>query len=95
MLLDVRRRSDYEAEPSLIHGAKWHDPEEIEKWSETVPENKQIVVYCAKGGSVSKSVSDYLRNKQIGTSYLEGGLKAWKDSGGQLMDVADPLLNRR
>ncbi|MBF0303399.1 MAG: sulfurtransferase [Desulfamplus sp.] len=84
VLFDVRRKSDYEAEPSLISGATWQDPEQIENWSKTILENKQVVIYCVKGGSVSKSVSEYLNNKQIKTSYLEGGIKAWKDSGGEV-----------
>ncbi|MBF0411213.1 MAG: sulfurtransferase [Desulfamplus sp.] len=84
MILDVRRKSDYEAEPSLITGATRQDPEQIESWSKTIPENKQVVIYCVKGGSVSKSVSEYLNNKQIKTSYLEGGIKAWQDSGGEV-----------
>ncbi|MBF0259560.1 MAG: sulfurtransferase [Desulfamplus sp.] len=87
LLFDVRRKSDYLAEPVLISGAQWHDPEEIENWSKTIPENKEVVIYCVKGGSVSKSVSDYLNKRQIKTSYLEGGLKAWKDSGGTTRDA--------
>ncbi len=84
ILFDVRRKSDYEAEPSMITGAKWQDPEKIEEWSKTIPNNKRVVIYCVKGGSVSKSVSDYLNNKQIKTSYLEGGIKAWQESGGEV-----------
>ena len=85
LLFDVRRKSDYLAEPLLISGAKWQDPEEMEEWSKTIPKDKQLVIYCVKGGSVSKSVSDYLIKEKIETSYLEGGLKEWKDSGGELM----------
>lgn len=84
MLLDVRRKSDYDAEPKMISGATWQDPEQIENWSKTIPENKQVVIYCVKGGSVSKSVSEYLNDKKIKTSYLEGGIKAWQDSGGEV-----------
>jgi rhodanese-related sulfurtransferase len=90
LLLDVRRKPDYQAEPFLIPGAEWRDPEEVAAWSETIPKARQVVIYCVKGGSVSKSVSDYLRNKQIGTSYLDGGFKAWKESGGNVMSVSDP-----
>ncbi|MBF0111645.1 MAG: sulfurtransferase [Desulfamplus sp.] len=84
MILDVRRKSDYEAEPALITGGTWQDPEQIDNWSKSIPENKQVVIYCVKGGSVSKSVSEYLNNKQIKTSYLEGGIKAWQESGGEV-----------
>ncbi|MBF0389525.1 MAG: sulfurtransferase [Desulfamplus sp.] len=83
MILDVRRKSDYDSEPNMISGATWQDPEQIDNWSKSIPENKQVVIYCVKGGSVSKSVSEYLNNKQIKTSYLEGGIKAWRDFGGE------------
>jgi len=84
LLLDVRRKADYAAEPAIIPGAAWQDPEEIEKWSKTIPESKQVVIYCVRGGSVSKSVSEYLNSRQIKTSYLEGGIKAWQESGGKV-----------
>lgn len=87
LLLDVRRKADYLSEPNIIPGAEWRDPEEIAKWSETVPEDKKVIIYCVKGGSVSKSVSEYLNNRQIKTSYLEGGLKAWQESGGAIQNV--------
>jgi rhodanese-related sulfurtransferase len=81
-LVDVRRKADYEAEPRLIPGAAWRDPEKVETWSGELPKDRPVVVYCVKGGSVSRSIADALTRKQINASYIEGGLKAWKDSGG-------------
>lgn len=81
LIFDVRRKSDYQAESSMITGAEWRDPEEIEKWSATVPDDRQTVIYCVKGGSVSKSVSDFLQGKNIKVRYLEGGIQAWKAAG--------------
>lgn len=81
-LIDVRRKADYEAEPHLIPGAVWRDPAQVESWSGELPEDRPVVVYCVKGGSVSQSITDTLTRKRINACYVEGGLKAWKDSGG-------------
>jgi rhodanese-related sulfurtransferase len=81
-LVDVRRKADYDADPHLIPGAAWRNPEEVEAWSRELLQSKPVVVYCVKGGSVSQSITDALTRKQINACYVDGGLKAWKESGG-------------
>ncbi len=81
-LVDVRRKADYDADPHLVPGAVWRNPEEVEAWSRELPQGKTVVVYCVKGGSVSQSITDALTRKQIDACYVKGGLKAWRDSGG-------------
>jgi len=76
-LLDVRRKSDYEASPQKIKGAVWNDPETIDTWCEHLPIDTLTVAYCVKGGSVSQSVADKLQQKGLKTVFLEGGLKTW------------------
>jgi rhodanese-related sulfurtransferase len=83
-LLDVRRKADYEAEPSLIPGAVWRDPEQVADWSRELPTDWPVVVYCVKGGAVSRSVTATLTDKQVNARFVEGGLKAWKEAGGEL-----------
>jgi rhodanese-related sulfurtransferase len=84
ILLDVRRKADYEAEPTLIPGAAWRDPEQVESWSRELPQDRPVVVYCVKGGSVSQSITATLTGKQVNARFVEGGLKAWKEAGGDL-----------
>jgi rhodanese-related sulfurtransferase len=83
-LLDVRRKADYEAEPNLIPGASWRDPEQVESWSRDLPKDRPVVVYCVKGGSVSQSITATLTGQQVNARFVEGGLKAWKEAGGGL-----------
>lgn len=78
-LLDVRRKVDHEAAPDMIPGAVWHDPEQVAQWAGDLPANTATVIYCARGGSVSQSVSNTLREKGVTVAYLDGGLKAWTD----------------
>ena len=86
-LLDVRRRTDYEATPQKIAGAVWQDPEKIDLWVTQLPVGKRTVVYCVKGGSVSQSVAERLRREGLDALFLEGGLKAWIDKGQSIQDV--------
>ena len=81
LLLDVRRRTDREADPAGIPGAEWRDPEQVGGWSTDLPHGRRVFVYCVRGGSVSRSVTAELAEKGIRTGYLEGGIEAWKASG--------------
>ena len=77
VLIDVRRKNDFEADKRLIPGAQWKDPEQVDTWSKDLPRDKAVVVYCVRGGSVSQSVSAKLAEDQVQVRYLEGGLAAW------------------
>ena len=78
-VLDVRRRSDYESSPQMIEAASWYDPEKVEEWIGGVSKDREVVVYCVKGGSVSQGVADRLQEAQCRVKYLEGGIKAWTE----------------
>jgi len=81
-LLDVRRKSDFELSPQKITGARWHDPEAIADWIDSVPKDHDVVVYCVKGGSVSQSVTAQLKQQACRVKYLDGGIKAWCENEG-------------
>ena len=80
-LLDVRRKSDHDAAPGKIPGARWCDPEQVDQWRATLPQDSHTVIYCARGGSVSKAVSEKLLVQGVAVSYLDGGLAAWTGQG--------------
>jgi rhodanese-related sulfurtransferase len=80
-LIDARRKSDFDADPSTLPTAAWQDPEKTDEWSRNLPANKEVVLYCARGGSVSNAVLDRLLEKGIRARYLEGGIAAWKEAG--------------
>jgi rhodanese-related sulfurtransferase len=80
-LLDVRRPADREATPAMIPGAVWRDPAAVDTWADGLPGGACTVIYCARGGSVSQSVSKQLRAKGLAVAYLHGGLQAWTEHG--------------
>lgn len=81
-LIDVRREADRIDDPQAIPGAQWRNPEQADQWIADLPKGKDVVIYCVRGGSVSNSVLDKLRANNINARYLEGGIVAWKQSGG-------------
>ncbi len=78
-LIDVRRKADYEKSPELIPGATWKDPEKVEEWSNTLPPDHELVVYCVKGGGVSQSIADTLQKNHPQVQFLQGGILNWQD----------------
>jgi rhodanese-related sulfurtransferase len=79
-ILDVRRVSDRGSNPNAIPGAEWKDPEKVAEWSKELGSG-EVVIYCARGGSVSRSVQEKLREQKINVKFIEGGIEAWKKSG--------------
>lgn len=87
VLLDVRRKNDVTIDPAMIPGALWQDPEAVASWSKDLSPAKAVVIYCVRGGSVSKSIVDTLRADGVNVKYVEGGLAAWKGDGGRLTSI--------
>jgi rhodanese-related sulfurtransferase len=83
-LLDVRRKADYDVDKDTLPNAAWRDPEKVDEWSRDLPKDKDVVIYCARGGSVSNKVLDRLLDKKIQAQYLEGGIAAWKAANGEI-----------
>ena len=80
LVLDVRRDADYEADREMIPGAIKRNPEQVEQWTQEIPKDKDVVVYCIRGGSVSNSVIDKLLVAGVSARYIEGGWEAYKKS---------------
>ena len=82
-VIDVRRKEDYTADNSVIPGSTWFDPANIDNWCSTMPQDKDVVLYCVRGGGVSNSVVDTLQAKGVKARFIEGGIAAWKEAGGK------------
>ncbi len=81
-IIDVRRKTDYDG--NVILNAQWHNPDEVTQWAKELPTDKEVVLYCAHGGSVSNKVLDGLLAANVKARYIEGGIEAWKKSGGKV-----------
>ena len=81
-VVDVRKPHDYDADPVRIPGATRHLPDRVDEWMHDLADDREIVVYCVHGHAVSNGVLDRLRSAGCRARLVEGGLEAWKDSGG-------------
>ena len=79
IIIDVRRAERFNESPLLMKGALRRDPEKVLDWKKTLPAAASVVVYCAKGHEVSRNAA-----KALGARYLEGGIEAWQQAGGEL-----------
>ena len=79
LVIDVRKSPAFLGAPDLIRGALRRDPLRVADWSKSLPREADVVVYCVHGHEVSQGTA-----KALGARYLEGGIEAWRASGGEL-----------
>ena len=84
-ILDVRRSADHAASSEQIAGANWQNPELLADWADSLPRDRDIVLYCVRGGGVSNSVVDALQAKGLQARFIEGGIEGWKAAGGAVV----------
>ena len=78
LILDVRLEEDYAADPQLIPGALYKNPETITEWASELPKDTKVVVYCVRGKWVSQKAASYLSDQGRDVVSLEGGIEAFK-----------------
>jgi rhodanese-related sulfurtransferase len=89
LVIDVRRNARFLEARDLIRGALRRDPERVAEWKQALPRAAQVVVYCVHGHEVSQNVA-----KALGARYLEGGIEAWRESGGELFRKPENSASR-
>lgn len=85
IILDVRREADMAASSEQLANAQWKNPEHLAMWADKLPKDKEIVLYCVRGGSVSNSVVDALQARGLKACFIEGGIEGWKAAGGPVI----------
>lgn len=83
-ILDLRRRSDYDPDAGVVPGAVWRDHEKIEDWSSGLPQDRELILYCAHGKTISNAALDRLLALGFKARFIEGGMDGWKEAGGPL-----------
>lgn len=89
VLVDVRRRPAFDAEPGVMPGAVWKEPEQVGTWAVGLSQDQPVVAYCVHGHEVSRGVVDRLRALGIEAALLEGGIEAWKAAGGPVTQSSE------
>ena len=78
LVIDVRRNPRFQESPYFLKGALRRDPERLHDWRQSLPQGP-TVVYCVHGHEVSQNAA-----QALGARYLEGGIEAWRETGGEL-----------
>ena len=85
LVIDVRREPAYRSAPDLVAGALRRDPAEIGAWAGELPAAASVAVYCVRGHEVSQGAAQALRERGLTAQFVEGGIEAWRETGGELM----------
>ena len=80
LVIDVRKQPTFLGAADMIRGALRRDPAKVDLWKETLLAGRDVVVYCVHGHEVSQNAA-----KALGARFLEGGIEAWRASGGELI----------
>jgi rhodanese-related sulfurtransferase len=80
-LVDVRRQTAFEQDPTVIPTALRRLPEAVEAWASALEPWREVVVYCVRGHEVSQSAAAELRLRGLDARYVEGGLERWRAEG--------------
>lgn len=78
---DLPRRTD------MLAGASMHNPAALPRWSEALPRDRPIAVYCICGFQVSGTAVIELRRRGYDARALVGGITAWHAIGGMTVPL--------
>jgi len=85
IIIDVRRPQVYEAAETVIPTARWRDLHQAGSWIGDLPNDADIVVYCAHGHQMSQAAAAQLRAHGRRARHLTGGIEAYGRDGGPLV----------
>lgn len=88
LVIDVRANERFLEATEMIRGALRRDPDEVEAWRKNLP-GAEVVVYCVHGLEAGQSTA-----KALGARYLEGGIEAWRETGGPMMRKPNAAATR-
>ncbi len=82
VVIDVRVAESFARDPQIIAGAIRRAADALDAWAQTAEPWRAVVVYCVHGLDVGRGAAAALAARGVDASYLDGGLEAWRDSGG-------------
>jgi hypothetical protein len=65
-------------------------PDAVAQWAGALEPWRPVVVYCARGHAVGRSVAAALCERGLDALFLDGGLEAWRADGGDTVAHAPP-----
>jgi Fe-Mn family superoxide dismutase len=81
LVVDVRLQEDFDAGADMLPGAVHHDARRLDAWADSLPKDREVVVYCVYGFQVSQDAAAGLRQRGVAARVLAGGISAWRAMG--------------
>lgn len=81
LVLDVRRAGVFQQATTMLPGARWRDPAQVQSWAAELPNDQDIVVYCVYGHEVGRATAMKLRAQGLRVQFLPGGIDGWTRTG--------------
>jgi rhodanese-related sulfurtransferase len=81
VILDVRLPEHWQGSGTKINGALREDPKEVNTWVATLPKDKKIVLYCAKGLTSARLAQQLQKMGFPQVWALKGGFIEWEKAG--------------
>lgn len=88
IVIDVRRRPMFEADPTVLPTARWRDHASAAAWAPELSADRELLVYCVHGHNVSQLAAASLRERGHRACSLGGGIEAWRKAGHPLIRKA-------
>jgi Fe-Mn family superoxide dismutase len=85
LVLDVRRAGVFQASDTMVPGARWCDPADVQRWAGELPSDREVVVYCVYGHEVGRATALRLRAAGVQARFLSGGIDGWRAAGRPLV----------
>jgi len=94
VVVDLRHPLSIQADPELIPGARWIDPETISAHAGELPRDRDIILYCAcPTEATSARAALVLKGQGIHrVRPLVGGLDAWRELGYPIVSADETEL---
>jgi rhodanese-related sulfurtransferase len=81
VIVDVRLPQHWQGSDKKIPGAIREDPKAMETWAATLPKDKKIVLYCAKGLTSARLAQQLVKMGLPQVFVLKDGLNEWEKAG--------------
>jgi hypothetical protein len=78
----------FDADLTVLPAARWRDHTATGDWSQQLPADCEVLVYCAHGHNVSQLAAASLRERGHRARSLGGGIEAWRQAGHPLIRKA-------
>lgn len=85
-IVDVRRAGVFNEAPTMLPGARWADPAQLQRGAVSADPSEPVIAYCVYGHEVGRAAALQLRAAGIDARFLVGGIDGWARAGRPLVD---------